>query len=654
MNNRKRKNTSPCPIPQKFSRDYFIENLLFGAQQQQQGSGSKTTSDYVELLDNEIDHITKFNVIKSRSKFIIKNVPEDPEELLSSIFQHCIDESLNVSRSKGIEPEKIGCTITSEMLESDIWVPIREINSNSVDAILNLFLKVSQSKKQSGSSLWGKPFSITTTVLDKTRRMEARRLIGGANRKLAPVQHQIKEQSLIKINNSDNFCLFYALLATLFFNIKKFNSRDFYEYLKGRYGWAGKFENETKQLMHNIRAPRNLDSYNAREWIPPVIDLWNNDYKGLFSFKAFVFGAVGSYEPVFKYGAADFDTPLILYFNEDHFDGVKEAGALFDKRYCLSCERAYDRPSRHLSSCKARCIKCSRMGPKFPCEPAAKYLKFCNYCSKYFNNKECYEHHLRSNFCSISKRCLKCGIIWDVSKNTRNERRGHVCNEIYCKTCQSFHDPKRGCYIRPLEPKEQAPYRIVAFDLETTQHVPEQNDNKKRKHMPNFIGAKISCPKCIENYSFDCKICGEERSVTFSQQPFVKTVVDRQIITPEPLEEFVKWLIQISTEYNTIAFSHFGGRFDMVIVFRALFHRGFTPSMINNGNKLYEMKVQIGKKSNLIFRDSFNLMPMSLASLVPAFGLDVEDKPYFPILPIGLTTMEKKYFHHHQTTLRRE
>ena len=54
--------------------------------------------------------------------------------------------------------------------------------------------------------------------------------------------------------------------------------------------------------------------------------------------------------------------------------------------------------------------------------------------------------------------------------------------------------------------------------------------------------------------------------------------------------------------------------------------------MINNGNKLYEMKVQIGKKSTLIFRDSFNLMPMSLASLVPAFGLDVEDKPYFPHL----------------------
>nr|CAD2139270.1 unnamed protein product [Meloidogyne enterolobii] len=49
---------------------------------------------------------------------------------------------------------------------------------------------------------------------------------------------------------------------------------------------------------------------------------------------------------------------------------------------------------------------------------------------------------------------------------------------------------------------------------------------------------------------------------------------------------------------------------------------------------MYEMKITSrGKnKGNIIFRDSFNLMPMSLASLVPAFALQVEDKPYFPHL----------------------
>uniref|UniRef100_A0A1I8BHG0 Uncharacterized protein n=1 Tax=Meloidogyne hapla TaxID=6305 RepID=A0A1I8BHG0_MELHA len=198
MNPRKRKNSSDISTtPRKFSRSYFIDNLLYG--EQHYGSGTKTTKDYVELLDNEIDHIKKFNVIKSKSKFLIKDIPADPEELLSSVFQHCIDEALNESRSKGLEPEKLGCTVTSELIESDIWVPIRELTSNTVDSILNLFLKVAQSKKQAGTTLWGKPFVVTTTVLDKTRAVEVRRLTGGANGKTAPVHHQIKEHSLIKV-----------------------------------------------------------------------------------------------------------------------------------------------------------------------------------------------------------------------------------------------------------------------------------------------------------------------------------------------------------------------------------------------------------------------------------------------------------------------
>ena len=47
---------------------------------------------------------------------------------------------------------------------------------------------------------------------------------------------------------------------------------------------------------------------------------------------------------------------------------------------------------------------------------------------------------------------------------------------------------------------------------------------------------------------------------------------------------------------------------------------------------MYEMKVrkQKGRNPNIVFRDSFNLMPSSLASLVPSYGLDVEDKPFFP------------------------
>ena len=48
---------------------------------------------------------------------------------------------------------------------------------------------------------------------------------------------------------------------------------------------------------------------------------------------------------------------------------------------------------------------------------------------------------------------------------------------------------------------------------------------------------------------------------------------------------------------------------------------------------MYEMKVpQTAQNPEVIFRDSFNLLPNALAVLVSTFDLDVEEKPFFPYL----------------------
>ncbi|CAK5059335.1 unnamed protein product [Meloidogyne enterolobii] len=47
------------------------------------------------------------------------------------------------------------------------------------------------------------------------------------------------------------------------------------------------------------------------------------------------------------------------------------------------------------------------------------------------------------------------------------------------------------------------------------------------------------------------------------------------VVTPNPLESFIDWLLdELPQEFDTYAFSHFGGRFDMVIVFKEIFLRG--------------------------------------------------------------------------------
>ena len=64
-----------------------------------------------------------------------------------------------------------------------------------------------------------------------------------------------------------------------------------------------------------------------------------------------------------------------------------------------------------------------------------------------------------------------------------------------------------------------------------------------------------------------------------------------------------------------------GGKFDNVLVFREIFMEKIIPEMIRKGNKLFELKVKArkGKNPTVVFRDSYNLMPTSLASLVSFF-----------------------------------
>uniref|UniRef100_A0A914IDZ8 DNA-directed DNA polymerase n=1 Tax=Globodera rostochiensis TaxID=31243 RepID=A0A914IDZ8_GLORO len=638
--------------PPKKPRSGFLINQLLG--DIQIGEGQPTTStrkdakEYVKKLSNTVEHVPKFRYIKVKTAFSIHDVPTDPEGLLAGIFQYCIDDAVADSRARGIEPTHLGCIISSPQLTGgDIPVPLRQITTDTINTILNLFNKVAQSKQQNNSTLYGEPFNVTITTVDRIGLPTKRQLKGGGRRKLAALHHRVHEQCLIKIRNPDerNYCLFYALQATMTDKTCSWPRWKFYDYLHSRLGQQGRLQQDTIHLMDQVGAPRNLNAYDAETYVPRVVDFWNNSQRQ-HRFAVFIFGSTGQYKPLYKYvdNNNDYSTPLLLYFNNGHFDGVQKQGGLFGKNYCLECERPYARASTHNKSCRARCILCSRVGPSFPCTPFRGFDKNCAACGKNFRNDDCYQHHLRCGFCKSSKQCKDCGVIWDVPNNTKNGRNGHKCGEKYCERCNNYHKEGQSCYIQPMVVKERKAYRIVAFDFETMQHLPVDSLHPShRNHAVNFIAAKVACADCISNGkwqqslndSSECEVCGPHRTIAFCQQRFMDTPIDKQIVADNPLEEFVDWIVhQLPQKYDTYAYSHFGGRFDMVLTFRELFKRGFNPDMLRRGNKLYEMKVrrQKNRNPNVIFRDSFNLMPCSLAALVPSFGLDVVEKPFFPHL----------------------
>lgn len=341
--------------------------------------------------------------------------------------------------------------------------------------------------------------------------------------------------------------------------------------------------------MSAISAPKNLREYDAQIYGNAVIDYWNEHFNGQHIFKLFIFGACGNLKPLYKYGPENYTVPIILYYDNKHFDGVRRASELFGQPYCFSCEKVYDRPENHRYDCKQRCLNCSRMGPAYPCQSDNNFSQKCHDCNKLFSNQNCFDAHKQNGFCKKSKKCEDCGKIWTVKDSKREGRGGHVCGQTYCNVCHIVHDPKRNCYIEPINPEKEKPYRLIAFDMETKQHQIVDPVKNKRAHQVNFIAAWVTCPSCIKagtwrdslNNGSSCKICGKNRTVAFAECDFKSTNVDKKVITADPVQCFIKWLLyDLPSQHESIVYSHYGGRFDMVLLFRKLFEENLIPEMI--------------------------------------------------------------------------
>jgi len=180
------------------------------------------------------------------------------------------------AKERNVEPEQIACTLTSDFLDYDIWVPFSNITNNTVDAMLNRCQHIAQSKKQDDLSLFGAPFTITVTTINKSSFKKRR--VGGAARKIPKIRHQISNAALIKFNNPDNMnhCLFFALIAALIQNICNWPRLKFFYYINNLKGMSGRFKNDTYEIMNQVGAQKGLNEYDADEWIPRIVDQWNN------------------------------------------------------------------------------------------------------------------------------------------------------------------------------------------------------------------------------------------------------------------------------------------------------------------------------------------------------------------------------------------
>uniref|UniRef100_A0A914MSB0 Uncharacterized protein n=1 Tax=Meloidogyne incognita TaxID=6306 RepID=A0A914MSB0_MELIC len=344
----------------------------------QSGAGANTLKNYYRQIDYETDYSSKFKMMKTTGKFIIEKIPGNPEELLREIIQQCMDKTIEEAKNKSIEPECMGALISSQLLDNDIWIPIRKIEEDTIDNILNRFQLVAQSKIEKGS-LIGQPFTIAIQTLGISSLPRTKSIRGRAPQ--ATTSNLENSSCLIKIDNPNNLCLFYALEIARKYFTKELGARwNFTRYMQNK----KRQMEDVFELLNTARIPQNLLEYDAVEFVPTVVDFWNNKYNDAgFKFKVFIFGN-DSEKPKFTYGNENFNIPITILHTNNHFDGIKNVGGMFGLRvkYCFTCEKKFRKSKEHDLRCKSLCRFCGRIGSDRPCVATGDFFKKCDECGK--------------------------------------------------------------------------------------------------------------------------------------------------------------------------------------------------------------------------------------------------------------------------------
>lgn len=277
----------------------------------------------------------------------------------------------------------------------------------------------------------------------------------------------------------------------------------------------------------------------------------------------------------------------------------------------------------------------------------------CETCGAAFRSNKCKHWHRKQ--CSTTVECGKChrkvsryakeSKSW-LSKNQALVR--HECNDYFCNSCRKRVPDDHQCFVK-RKSFQAMRQKYLFFDIETTQETGE--------HVANFISA------CWFEEDTKCRTPEEDLG---DDRKWKGTWQKRNFAGYSALHDFMKFLLTVEegqvtrrkkkkspprfADYTVIAHNLRG--FDGVFILRELLLNHVVPEVVLNGRKILTLTIPWWR---IRFVDSFNFLPMGLARLPAAFGLQgtVGGKGYFPhffntkenqdcVIPAGLP--EKKFY----------
>jgi hypothetical protein len=168
-----------------------------------------------------------------------------------------------------------------------------------------------QQSKSKEQSLLGEPFSIEVALVNSSG-LPSSQQTSGKGRRNDHIRHNIDESKLLKIDNDDTYCLFYAL------TIMRIYQKDYKEERKMTDKQFRDLKNNQRRmrlivddLLTATGIDKNRDHYEAEVHCPIIEKYWNEQWPN--TFKIFIFSEFGTYRPVYASKNTDeYIYPIIL------------------------------------------------------------------------------------------------------------------------------------------------------------------------------------------------------------------------------------------------------------------------------------------------------------------------------------------------------
>ena len=524
---------------------------------------------YYHIESRKKYYSKKFGMTATDHKVRFNNVLADFDLLESyestmKIFHHLLEEV-----TEGMAPnDKIRFILRSEQLDTPISLPFMTVEQLNTERVFSQIERVIQSNQE---------FRLNDTVTIDINHVKTPQGRGKSKLKRTTLNirdHLKEKKSIIRINNTDDFCLARALAVSI-----------------------ARIENDPKYIQikqsdRHIHLERALDLHVAAN-VPlgpcgiEEVKLFQNY---LVNYQIIVVSGTHNNSIIYpsKPPGTDEKPIISLYYHNNHFDVITTLPGFLSRSYfCQRCHKAYDHTVDHL--CPAMCSSCRGFGCVYEAERIA-----CNECDRVFKNQACYDHHKNEpidgggrTVCEVIRKCEKCGKVMDV----RQIKNGHICGKK-CRTCGLIlnqEDTDHKCYIQQLEQEEDSSYNhLLFFDFEATQ--------EHGTHCPNL-----------------CVVHDEEREVALFQGK-------------DTVKNFCEWLLTPQHKGCIVVAHNFQG-YDGYFIKEFLIDNAIHYEIIYRGAKSLSMTVSL---FNIKFIDSLNFIPMSLAKFPKTFGQNELCKGYFP------------------------